>query len=466
MRRWTLRTSLALGIAAALTLALQVPTEAKSPKNLKELRDHQEWKLNKGYKEGHFYFTSQTEEDGKPALLISSKLKAKIHPKYIEMAEAKKAKGEKVAQRFMCAGTYTFLKGKWTFTCTAGPGTKEHQDEIEESIADFLRQTMKKPPKRDEVDCVWAGGGSAGDRIQQSHWGTVKEPKSEEDQFKDDVKMWTNVVHPPDEKFDRRARDMREIVARIALLYRYGGFMYRKEAGDKWKPFPYPVASLLSHGGRVLIGVRDEAETGSREAFVNWLWTGKAVGKSFDPPKCVAGRTASTHGVNFDGDAIAETKGKVSGLKGMLSSDRDNFGMNVPVGGFGSIDSNGKAVDDKGQHGHILFFVRRAGEKDKKWDCAVLIGCEGSEPGMTDQFGHKHDWRGKSSAISPTGGQKWKKMKAKIDSCDTMRIIIYDKKQLAEVESLVKRAMSDREWFEKEVLAEKPEKGKKQHFEK
>lgn len=97
-----------------------------------------------------------------------------------------------------------------------------------------------------------------------------------------------------------------------------------------------------------------------------------------------------------------------------------HFGINLPVGGEGELDVNGKQIEAKGDHGH-MYIHYTSPKADEKQFGSLLIGIEGSAPaffsgnlkGRSDPYGKAHDTKGTSGEFSPTGGQKWRFLKGK-----------------------------------------------------
>jgi hypothetical protein len=97
-----------------------------------------------------------------------------------------------------------------------------------------------------------------------------------------------------------------------------------------------------------------------------------------------------------------------------------HFGIDLPVGGEGELDVNDKRIEAKGEHGHLYIYYTSPKASEQKFG-SLLIGVEGSAPaffsgnlkGRSDPYGKSHDTKGTSGEFSPTGGQKWRFLKAK-----------------------------------------------------
>lgn len=117
-------------------------------------------------------------------------------------------------------------------------------------------------------------------------------------QLKRDAEVWLRTLQSPG---DKRIGDL---LRRLFKVIRYGGLQYREKAScsDKWKTWTSTgmnVATVLSHGGRVMIQLPRVAapkkqyfslfafkstneETSNDQGFWNWLITGDISGKLLD----------------------------------------------------------------------------------------------------------------------------------------------------------------------------------------
>jgi hypothetical protein len=81
---------------------------------------------------------------------------------------------------------------------------------------------------------------------------------------------------------------------------------------------------------------------------------------------------------------------------------------NVALGGVGNVNPfSGVTIDKEGSHGHL--YVNYRAPWDVRQGC-MLVGVEGSAPGVSDQTGKVHDANAIKGLWSPTGGKKWHKL--------------------------------------------------------
>jgi hypothetical protein len=104
------------------------------------------------------------------------------------------------------------------------------------------------------------------------------------------------------------------------------------------------------------------------------------------------------------------TEEKAQGGTHHLSNIRDgmmgrHYYKNVALGGIGNINPfSGVTIDKAGGHGHL--YVNYRAPRYGRFGC-MLVGVEGSAPGVSDQTGKVHDAKATKGLWSPTGSKKW-----------------------------------------------------------
>ncbi|MEI6161634.1 MAG: hypothetical protein WCP77_17505, partial [Roseococcus sp.] len=179
------------------------------------------------------------------------------------------------------------------------------------------------------------------------------------------------------------------------------------------EPNNLPVASFLSHGGRVIIQlpVRTEYDDPG-QAFFNWLTAEVAAAG------LLITRSAATHALKHrSGPAIItmgerryrieEKRGGWTGARGFFKSAAENnhFGVNVALGGVGNLNPfSRQAVLADGAHGHLYMYYNPKGVGQ----CAgMMIGCENSAPKKDSQTYCPHNIMAYSERVSPCLTRKW-----------------------------------------------------------
>ncbi|MEL7450883.1 MAG: hypothetical protein AAFN78_16840 [Pseudomonadota bacterium] len=283
------------------------------------------------------------------------------------------------------------------------------------------------------------------------------------EQLERDVAMWYGYCNGN----GKGAQFMLKIftMLRRGVLYRRGDGTW----GDFSVGFPNaPVASLLSHGGRILI-LLPASNSSSRvyahkagkflkgatyDILTSWTdsqhksmgktknW--KSVGSRILSPigsalslghktyaagddriwNHIGGRTAvhsrmfATHStvVNRDPERLPGnrflwfTEEKAKGGTHHLSNVRDSmmgrhYFKDVALGGVGNYNPfSGVKIKKDGAHGHVYMNYRAPQYHD--FGC-LLIGCEGSNAGRKNQYGKVHDANATKGEFSATGGVKW-----------------------------------------------------------
>ncbi len=249
-------------------------------------------------------------------------------------------------------------------------------------------------------------------------------------QFRTDVILWYNAMFAQPK--ERRVSDKilkkkhldqlngtQNFIKRWILMLAFNPIMYvtKNNASSKsqddsdyqsWSPFPYPLASALSHGQRMLVMLKNV----SNIKMYNLLLSGNQNTR----PIIDFGRMFASHGVH-------EADGKLVEDKLMAGMGASHHGVNVPLGGVGNINPAGDIIGPEGQSyevnsdvskgeyqlGHV--YIRR--DHFRNFD-SLLMGVESTAPGRSSPFltgGKSHDiTSGMKDATlnkSSTGGQKW-----------------------------------------------------------
>jgi len=208
-----------------------------------------------------------------------------------------------------------------------------------------------------------------------------------------------------------------DVIKKLFHIFYYGGVMYRfQNAWLDWHDNPFAnVASLLSHGQRVLVQIPTAAKGGN--ALWNWL---NAVDQ-------IQHRGYATHGLStlnrpenlISGHRryLSEKHGKWQSFKGHVQSR--HYFFNPAVGGIGNRNPFSAANDDQnltfipiaadGLNGHIYINYRPPANNVVG---GMLIGCENAEHGKGKNphtaAGHGLGGRQKVSAC---GGKKWSELR-------------------------------------------------------
>ncbi|MBP7635798.1 hypothetical protein KBA41_16670 [Candidatus Ozemobacteraceae bacterium] len=298
---------------------------------------------------------------------------------------------------------------------------------------------------------------AAGEKITKAEW---MKARTTSEQFLFDIKCWHSMLFPPvpprETALARRQDCQRRLLGRLLCLVKFGGLKMRTTAVDTesaddgdvpglangWKEFPHVMASVFSHGGRTMIAIKKAARL-DPYTVTNWIVTGNAQGgtKQVTEDKTelsgFKGRAFSTHLTDFKNGDPAETKCKVPNTQ--------NWAMNIPMGGYGSMGADGKPVVPNGAFGHLLFVTDKAPSSNKDWTVATLVGVENSQAPMftmsgssKSHLGTSHSVAGASEVVGPTGGKKWPEMtdlpaEWRPGAYDCMRVVIESREQFDEI---------------------------------
>jgi len=197
--------------------------------------------------------------------------------------------------------------------------------------------------------------------------------------------------------------NLKKFLIRMFSVIYYGGLMFRSKDGTwkLWLETGTPLASTLSHGGRILIQLPTAKVKGASK-FWDWMLSGARVDSG----------GIATHGVAKEskpyeyiyGDRfkyLKETHGKKTAVKHIGHHKR----LNIALGGTGHINPwTRNRIADNGEHGHLYMYYR----KPTSTTCgAIMLSLESEAYGKTGQTGHKHSMSASSEEFTATGGAKW-----------------------------------------------------------
>jgi len=200
--------------------------------------------------------------------------------------------------------------------------------------------------------------------------------------FHDHNKYFPWTSEPEQAAYDKRIMFLK----RLFLCFALCGVSYSDvDNGFNRSSWPYPLASVLSHGGRVLMHLNKVPP----KELLNFLLFGKKDGWSWDRqgvPGPLYARHAASHGVVVDAatSQLQEVK-----LKGTAALNRSrHMGMDIPVGGLSNpspkYTANNKLL--VGPAGTPYYLVGREAAIQKEFQHGHLYS-------RWDDFGPKPMWR-------------------------------------------------------------------------
>ena len=250
---------------------------------------------------------------------------------------------------------------------------------------------------------------------------TLWEPRGTEsihDIGVEDGAFWLRTLFPEPDVYERlhlsqKIKDeefqklffMRRTFLMLAAL----GISYTPRANDRefLKPWPYPLATALSHGQRILI----EGVNVSSQQVLNLLTGTHSKGL----PKYIYTRTFASHGTVWNKKLNQFDEVKLKGGKGALKQagqmigrgvgKRYHLGIDLAAGGLGYENYLGDLIGPGGtflnphtlkpkkgrQHGHIYINPSDIKTGRQSIMSAILMGVEVESPGRRGMYGNKHD---------------------------------------------------------------------------
>jgi len=204
-----------------------------------------------------------------------------------------------------------------------------------------------------------------------------------------------------------------DILRKLFHIFYYAGIIYwAGTAWDDWSNNPANVASLLSHGQRVLVQI----PTSSKGGDALWPWLTET--------DKIAHRAGATHGQSHESTPfkplisghykkVSEKHGKPQSLSGLIL--RRHYGFNVALGGKDNRNPFSAANNDQkrtylpikadGRNGHV-YINYMSPSKDAVG--GMLVGCENAQFGKGENPHTKAvHGLGARQQVSACGGKKW-----------------------------------------------------------
>ena len=190
----------------------------------------------------------------------------------------------------------------------------------------------------------------------------------------------------------RKNRARQLVLAKSMLLAQIGKFDLIGENG-LGKELDVPVYETLVHGSRTNFVL----PTGKSSGNVIDAFMGRNDGADVE----IRERTAATHSVkrrSVDQNGVLISEVKELRTYNPFRIFQNQYGMDIAAGGVGELGPDQNVITGNGSSGHMYI---RAEKGDVKHGGSLLIGIEGSAPGMSDSLGNAHDFRAKSAKQSP-----------------------------------------------------------------
>lgn len=211
----------------------------------------------------------------------------------------------------------------------------------------------------------------------------------------------------------KRHAQATNILRKVFILLQAGLKKWDPE-NEEYVEWEGPVATALSHGGRVNIRIPKLGRGDEGHALTDWL--GITQGGEMSEDGAVFDRGFATHRIDVGKDKddergrFKEKGGMGASITNKVKGDTKILGMNLTIGGLGTRDFNGDVVLPDGAHGHMFIGFR---PPTRKLDGALQIGIETTGPGAKSTVGYVHDFRSSektANPISSVGGLKLDKV--------------------------------------------------------
>jgi hypothetical protein len=211
--------------------------------------------------------------------------------------------------------------------------------------------------------------------------------------------------------FKEEVCDQSLLLRRLYLFLGLSGLEYRQTIMEKESPWPFPLATVLTQGQRVLIVLEDVPS----DDFLNFI-TENNFSLFYE-------RKYSSHGVEFQEETRDLREVKIRKAFRRLKVTEKVLGLDFPFGGVGTPLPNGHCVGPRGmelrgrklkknmQLGHLHLYAQDFPIQRKT---AILVGIEGCAPGTKNQLGCTHNilsgLRNQKVNRSVSGGMKWARL--------------------------------------------------------
>jgi hypothetical protein len=217
-----------------------------------------------------------------------------------------------------------------------------------------------------------------------------------EQQLHNDVVQWGAFIYDKEmASIDSSYPERQDVMKRIFMLVQSSVLTRTKDSENEKLP-SMNIASLLSHGGRLIIQVPPLSEENpDSDTLIDALFPGKSRA-------LFQNRTFATHALEIVNNAVVEIdlkpEGKINYPKVYeYQQKKRNYGMDIGVSYKG-------AAAAKGQNGHVYLHWM---PPTPNAPGGLMIGVETCAPGEKNPYGVSHDSDAVKGEFSPTGGTKF-----------------------------------------------------------